>query len=53
MYYAAMMEHKMGEPLIWEVVSLVACASVVAHGISSAPLTRLYGRISARRQDRA
>lgn len=48
MYYAAMMEHRLGEPLIWDVVSLVACASVVAHGISGAPLTRLYGRINAR-----
>lgn len=46
MYYAALMEHKLGEPLIWDVVSLVACASVLVHGLSGAPLTRLYGRIS-------
>lgn len=50
MYYAAMMEHKLGEPLIWDVVSLVACASVVAHGISGAPLTRLYGRVNAKQR---
>jgi NhaP-type Na+/H+ or K+/H+ antiporter len=48
MYYAAMMEHKLSEPLIWDVVSLVACASVVAHSISGAPLTRLYGRMGAK-----
>jgi len=47
MYYAAVIEQKLGEPMIWDVVSLVACASVVAHGISGAPLTRLYGRVSA------
>lgn len=46
MYYAALMEHKLGEPLIWDVVSLVACASVLVHGLSGAPLTRLYGRVS-------
>lgn len=50
MYYGSMMERKMGEPVIWEVVSLVACASIVMHGISGAPLTRLYGRLNARRQ---
>ncbi len=43
-YYASMMEHRMGEPVIWHVVSLVICGSVIAHGISGAPLTRLYGR---------
>ncbi len=43
-YYAALMEHRLGEPLIWDVVSLVICGSVIAHGMSSAPLTRLYGR---------
>lgn len=45
-YYAAMMEHRLGEPLIWHVVTLVICASVVAHGATGAPLTRLYGRIA-------
>lgn len=49
-YYASLMEHKLGEPLIWDVVSLVACASVVAHGITAAPFTRLYGKASSRRQ---
>lgn len=42
-YYASLMEHRLGEPLIWHVVSLVICGSVLAHGISGAPLTRLYG----------
>lgn len=43
-YYASLMEHKLGEPLIWHVVSMVVCASIVAHGMSGAPLTRLYGK---------
>lgn len=48
-YYAGMMEHRLGEPVIWDVVSLVICASVVAHGMSGAALTRVYGRGRARR----
>lgn len=48
-YYASMMEHLLGEPVIWDVVSLVACASVLAHGITGAPLTRLYGDIAGNR----
>lgn len=43
-YYAMLMEHRLGEPLIWDVVSLVICGSLLAHGVSGAPLTRLYGR---------
>ncbi len=48
-YYASMMEQKLGEPLIWEVVSLVACASVVAHGVTGAPLSPLYGKVAGKR----
>ncbi len=43
-YYGVLMEHRLGEPLIWDVVSLVICGSIVAHGLTGAPLTRLYGR---------
>lgn len=43
-YYASLMEHKLHQPVIWHVVSLVMCASVVAHGMSGAPLTRVFGR---------
>lgn len=53
LYYAAMMGHKLSEPRIWDVVSLVVCASVVAHGMSAAPLTRWLGRARARRSDAA
>jgi sodium/hydrogen antiporter len=47
MYYAALAADHYAEPLIWEVVSLMIFASVVAHGISATPLTRLYGRVAA------
>jgi NhaP-type Na+/H+ or K+/H+ antiporter len=51
MYYAALIEHRLGDPLVWHVVSLVACTSVVAHGLTGAPLTRLYGRATGKRDD--
>jgi sodium/hydrogen antiporter len=46
MYYAALMEHHLPDPRIWHVVSLMIFASVVVHGISATPLTRLYGRVA-------
>lgn len=42
-YYGTLAEHRLKNPFIWDVVSLVICASVVAHGVSATPLTRLYG----------
>jgi sodium/hydrogen antiporter len=46
MYYAALMQHHLPDPRIWNVVSLMIFASVVVHGISATPLTRLYGRVA-------
>ena len=47
-YYASIMEHKLKEPMIWDVVSLVACLSVVVHGATAAPLTRAYAAAGQR-----
>lgn len=44
-YYGSLFEYKLSNPFIWDVVSLVICSSVVVHGLSSTPLTRLYGSI--------
>lgn len=49
-YYASLMEHRTGEPVIWHAVSLVICGSVVAHGLTGAPLTRALGRRLGRRK---
>jgi NhaP-type Na+/H+ or K+/H+ antiporter len=49
LYYASMMEHKLSEPVIWHVVSLIICASIFAHGLTGAPLTKLYGRIAEKK----
>ncbi|MBJ6125663.1 cation:proton antiporter [Microvirga splendida] len=51
-YYASMMEHKLGNPVIWHVVSLVICSSILAHGVTGAPLTRLFGRKAGKRSAR-
>jgi NhaP-type Na+/H+ or K+/H+ antiporter len=52
MYYASLMEHKLSEPRIWDVTSLIVCASVLAHGMTAAPLTRWLGRARARAGER-
>lgn len=43
-YYASVVEKELHEPLVWDVVSLIVCASVVAHAVTAAPFTRLYAR---------
>ncbi len=48
LYYAALSEHTVGLHEVWVVGSLVISASVVAHGLSAAPITRLYGRTTGR-----
>lgn len=48
-YYASLMEHRLHQPVVWHAVSLVVCASVVAHGMSGAPLTRWFGRTAGER----
>lgn len=52
-YYASLMEHKLHEPVIWHVVSLILTTSVVIHGMSGAPLTRWFGRTAGLRSGRS
>ena len=44
LYYATLAEHTVGLHEVWVIGSLVISASVLVHGVSAAPLTRLYGR---------
>ena len=44
LYYAALSEKLVGPEEAWVVGSLVISASVLVHGVSAAPLTKLYGR---------
>ncbi|AKD05032.1 cation:proton antiporter [Pontibacter korlensis] len=45
-YYGSLAEHRLHNPLVWDVVSLIICTSVVVHGLSSTPLTKLYGKVT-------
>jgi sodium/hydrogen antiporter len=47
LYYAAFSFRKTGIKEAWVVGSLVICASVVVHGLTATPLTRLYGKLPA------
>jgi NhaP-type Na+/H+ or K+/H+ antiporter len=44
LYYATLAERTAGVREAWVVGSLMITASILAHGASAAPLTRLYGR---------
>ncbi len=43
-YYGALAQRLSGNLQVWGVVSLVVFVSIVAHGLTSTPLTLLYGR---------
>jgi sodium/hydrogen antiporter len=45
LYYAAFSLRETGIEEVWVVGSLVICASVVVHGVTATPLTKLYGRL--------
>jgi hypothetical protein len=52
-YYASHVEQRLGAPFIWDVASLVICASVLVHGLTSTHLTRLYGRVTGQTERNA
>ena len=43
-FYAALAAHRLGDDAVWTVVSFVVLVSVVVFGVTSTPLTLLYGR---------
>jgi len=46
LYYANLALHHMGIKEIWVVSSLIVVASILVHGVTAAPLTKLYGQHS-------
>ncbi len=44
LYYVTFAMRETGIEEVWAVGSLIICASVLAHGLISTPLTKLYGR---------
>lgn len=47
-YYATFAHGHVDDPIIWNVTSALVFASIVIHGVTAAPLTRLYARASSR-----
>jgi NhaP-type Na+/H+ or K+/H+ antiporter len=43
LFYAMLIEDQTGSPRLWPSISLAIGASVLAHGISATPITRLFG----------
>lgn len=43
-YYSALAVRETGMEAAWTVGSLVICASILVHGVTATPLSRLYGR---------
>ena len=44
LFYAMMIQDETGSSALWPAISLAIGASVLAHGVTSTPLTRLFGR---------
>jgi NhaP-type Na+/H+ or K+/H+ antiporter len=45
LFYALVVHRLLGYETVWVAVSLVIASSVVAHGVTATPLTKLYGRL--------
>lgn len=45
-YYGSLAEHKLKDPFIWDVVSLIIFGSALAHGLTSTPVSRWYGKVT-------
>ncbi len=52
LYYANLSIRETGIEAAWTVGSLVICASILAHGLTAAPLTKLYGRHARKEHER-
>jgi NhaP-type Na+/H+ or K+/H+ antiporter len=46
LYYANLSVGEAGIEEAWVVGSLIICASILVHGLSATPLTRLYGKLA-------
>lgn len=52
LFYATVAQRLLGVPTVWTAVSLVVAGSIVAHGVTATPLTKLYGRAVGRGRER-
>jgi sodium/hydrogen antiporter len=52
LYYALLAEKLTGLEMLWPVTSLMICVSVIPHGITATPFSRLLGRRERQRKMR-
>lgn len=45
-YYASLAAERTGHVVVWEAASAVVLVSILAHGVTAAPLSRLYARLT-------
>lgn len=48
LFYAAFAAKHGASPMVWPLISLIVVISVILHGVTATPLTRLYGRVRER-----
>ncbi len=53
LYYATLSLERVGAEEVWVVSSLIICASLLAHGMTATPFTRLYGRRAQKQQSQS
>jgi NhaP-type Na+/H+ or K+/H+ antiporter len=53
LYYATFSLERVGAEEVWVVSSLIICASLLAHGVTATPFTRLYGRRAQKQQSQS
>ena len=47
-FYASLAMRRGGTPEVWTIASLLVCSSILVHGLSAMPLTRVYGKKTGR-----
>jgi len=47
-YYAIVAAEAVGDPNLWTLASAIIFGSIVVHGMTATPFTRLYGRVTRR-----
>ncbi|WP_265110544.1 cation:proton antiporter [Halosolutus halophilus] len=50
-FYAMVADRLVGQGIVWGATSLVIASSVLVHGITATPLTKLYGRTTGRSRE--
>ncbi|MDS0475535.1 hypothetical protein [Natrinema sp. 1APR25-10V2] len=52
-FYATVTHRVLGHELVWGMTSLVVASSILVHGLTATPLTKLYGHSADEDQHRS